>query len=112
MDCERAVNKVLRDLKQFELIKEDDEGQVRIHLTRLAVACLEEGLIESSNYKRKIVIQENSEHVQIGEEYLGIDNAAKELKIDRTVIERSIRFNRITKKGYYWKYKTNGTQTT
>ena len=56
------------------------------------------------DYKRKIIIQENSEHRQIGE-YLGIDNAAKELKMDRTVIERSIRFKRITKRGYYWKFK-------
>ena len=104
MEVERTVNKILRDLKTFQLIKPDDEGLVRIHLTRLGVACFEEGERQSSDYKRKIIIQENSEHRQIGE-YLGIDNAAKELKMDRTVIERSIRFKRITKRGYYWKFK-------
>ena len=104
MEVERCVNKILRDLKTFQLINPDDEGSVRIHLTRLAVACEEGGERKSSDYKRKIIIQEDSNHKQIGE-YLGIDNAAKELKIDKETIARSIRFKRLTKKGYYWKFK-------
>jgi hypothetical protein len=103
MDQEIAVNKVLRDLKQFQLIKPDDEGLVRLHLTRLAVACWEEG-DRASFYKIKAVSQYTKYGVFISN-HIGVKEASLKTGDKEKTIYEAIRNNRTTKSGNIWKYK-------
>jgi hypothetical protein len=100
MDRDRAVNKILRDLKQFELIKADDEGQVRIHLTRLAVACLEEG-INTGNKKKVIQYSKYKTKIQ---EFNSVIEAEQRTNEKATTIYEAIRMKHTTRKGFIWEY--------
>ena len=103
MEQELVVNKVLRDLKRFELIKEDDEGQVRVHLTRLAVACWEEGI---NSYHKKKVIQYSKYKVKI-QGFNSVEEAARKTEEKDKTIYEAIRTGYTTRKGYKWKYAEN-----
>jgi hypothetical protein len=100
MEIERAVNKVLLDLKQFELINPDDEGSVRIHLTRLAVSCWEEGI----RSREKILVQYTKYGIKI-KEFQGIDDAVLKTEEAKRTIYQSIKDEKATRRGFIWKWK-------
>jgi len=106
MNLDQAIAKVLRDLKQFELIKEDDEGLVRLHLQRLAVACWEEGKhgVKQYNNRQRAVEQFNMNGERLNE-FISIAEAVRKTGEGKNVIGLSIKFGRLTKKRHIWKYK-------
>jgi hypothetical protein len=104
MELERVVNKNLRDLKQFGLIKEDDEGQVRLHLNRLAVACWEEGAKSVFSHGEKEVEEYDTNGFKIND-YPSVTIAAKNNGVHKTTLYMAIWKEKPTKNGHSWKYK-------
>jgi hypothetical protein len=104
MDQYRAVSKVLRDLIQFGLIKEDDRGQARLHLDRLYTAGYDEGRKEIHvNHTKKVIrCDKNGEEL---ETYNTVIDAARKIKCGASGIYSAISRKTMTKNGYRWKYK-------
>ena len=100
------MNKVVRDLETFQLINPDDEGSVRIHLTRLAVACLEEGKRLMVNRGEKEVIEYDENNHEI-ETYPSGTIAARINGMDKTTLYTAIWEKRATRNGHLWKYAEN-----
>ena len=109
MEQDKAVNRVLRDLKQFDLIsktieKEVRSGEARVFLNALYVAGLEEGLRRiTANYKKTIILY-NEKDVPVAE-YESAAEAARVRKISVRSIYKAIFKKSISKNGYYWQYK-------
>jgi hypothetical protein len=104
MDQYRAVSKVLRDLIQFGLIKEDDRGQARLHLDRLFAAGYDEGSTLMINHNKKEVVECDKNNKEITS-YPSVTIAARKVKMDKTTIYKAIWDKRCTRDGHYWKYK-------
>jgi hypothetical protein len=106
MDQDRAVNKILRDLKQFELIKADDEGHIRLHLQRLYTAGWEEGNKRIfANFKKTIILY-NKYNEPIAE-YESAEEAARQTKCSVKGIYSAVYRKSVSRNGNYWKYKDN-----
>jgi hypothetical protein len=104
MDQYRAVSKVLRDLIQFGLIKEDDRGQARLHLDRLYTAGWEERNKVWVDKRSLSVIQCDKEGKLI-QEYHNVIIAARKSKYSRGTIYTSLKTGNPTNRGHIWKYK-------
>ncbi len=104
MNSEEVINKVLRDLRLFDIIPEEKCGEARPHLERLYTAAWEEGTTMKAKYNERAVEQYNCKGKKI-REYESLTDAAKKLKCHRITIYRSIKYNRLTLKGHYWKFK-------
>jgi len=110
MEQGRAVNKILRDMKQFELISKDATGEVRsgearVFLNALYVAGWEGAKHDTNNNCEKPVIQFDRTGKRITK-YPSVTIAAKELKCTRDGLYKAIRKGTPTKKGYIWIYET------
>ena len=104
MTQEVIINKILRDLKQFNLIKEDDSGIIKRHLEFLYGAAWNEGRKKTIYYSNKEVYQCDKEG-HILATYKSATDAAKQLKCTRETIYLAISEKRLTRKGHYWKHK-------
>ena len=103
MEQDRAVNKVLRDLVQFKLVKKDDEEQVRQHLNRLYVAGRSKKGLPIINGGKQVVCFDRNWNKIV--DYHNCEEASRELGVYISTIYRSIKYKRLTRKGHYWKYK-------
>jgi hypothetical protein len=108
MNQDLLINKVLRDLKQFGLINEEDSGKVKFHLNLLCTAIWEGARKELLNHNSKPVTQFNRKG-EIIAEYPSIKEAAKFNHCHRAVIDEAIACGRITEKGHIWKHKEHAT---
>jgi hypothetical protein len=104
MDIDLAVAKVLRDLKFFGYINDDDEGEIREHLHRLAVACWEEGHREIHN-NHAIKVVRCDLNGKVLETYNSVVEAAKKMDCKPSGIYFSIYRKSATRAGFRWKYK-------
>jgi hypothetical protein len=104
MDQYRAVAKVLKDLIQFGLIKEDDRGQVRLHLDRLYTAGWEEKNKAWADKRSISVIQCDKKGKPI-QEFHNVLIAARKAKYSRVTIYTSLKTGKPTQRGHIWKYK-------
>ena len=110
MDRDKAVNKVLRDMEQFDLISKDvagdvKSGEARFFLNALYVAGWEGAKHDSYNNCEKPVIQFDRTGKRIAR-YPSPTIAAKELKCTRDGLYKAIKKGTFTKKGYIWIYET------
>jgi len=104
MDQGRTVNKVLRDMKAFEIILEDKTGKARIFLNQIWVAGYE--------YYRKHEVTHNKRKVELHTldgtkiaEYDSIEEAAKDYGCRRDAIDTCLNGRtKRTKRGHIWKY--------
>ena len=104
MDQGRTVNKVLRDMKAFEIIPEDKAGEARIFLNQIWVAAWEQRTKELSAHHNKKVIQYNRRDQEIAR-FNTIAEAARANKCSRDVVDDSVTGRiRISRKGYYFRY--------
>ena len=104
MDQDRAVAMTMRTLIQFGLLKEDDKGYVREHLSRLYIAGLEEGVLSLVDHYKKEVIEYDADNQEI-RRYSSVTIAARKVKMDKTTLYKAIWDNRSTKNGHFWRYK-------
>jgi hypothetical protein len=104
MDQYRAVAKVLKDLIQFGLIKEDDRGQARLHLDRLFAAGYDEGNHKQYAAFKKTTILYRSDGKVLGE-WESAEEAARQNHCTVKSIYSSIRRTPKTRLSNYWKYK-------
>ena len=116
MDRERAVNKVLRDMKQWGLIASDEEGEVRsgdarFFLNALWVASYEGAIKQNSTrHTRKI-----TEFDREGNELQGFNSvieASKTLSIPRSTIGYTL-FGKTKRmrNGHYFRYTEEGNNS-
>ena len=113
MEQGKAVNKILRDMKMFGFIDENDEGEVRILLNALWVAGNELGNKEGhelvarrqTKHWDKLVIQFDKSGNRIAK-YSSVTEAANELKCTRDGLYKAITKRTPTKKGYIWMFET------
>ena len=104
MDQGRTVNKVLRDMKAFEIIPEDKAGEARIFLNQIWVAAWEQRTKELSAHHNKKVIQYNRRDQEIAR-FNTIAEAARANKCSRDVVDDSVTGRiKISRKGYYFRY--------
>ena len=107
MDREVCINKVLRDMKMFDIIHEDKEGEARIFLNALSVAVYEQRTKELLAHNKKRVIQYNKKDQEIAR-FSTIAEASRANKCSRDVIDDSVTGRiKVSRKGYYWKYAEN-----
>lgn len=102
MDNERAVNKILRDMKSIKLITEENGGYARVFLNALYVAGYEARAKEIGfRFQRKIelYIYDNPAGT-----FLGLEEAVIKSKDSGSTIKRALRYGIATKKGHIWKY--------
>jgi len=105
MDNERAVNKVLRDMKQIGLIVEENGGIARVFLNALFVAGLEEGKKKGYASNKKTVILYDKAGKEL-KRYESAEEAARQRKCGVRGIYNSIYRNAEIHHGNYWKYES------
>jgi hypothetical protein len=103
MNIDRTVNKTIRDLQSFHLIKEDVSGIIRKHLLWLAVACYEEGKRKHYAANKKTVIL--CHYDRILAEYESAEEAARQNKCSVKGIYSAIRRHSTSHNGNRWEYK-------
>jgi hypothetical protein len=103
MERDVIINKILRDLKAFELIKDDDCGHIRKHLELLYGAAWWEGRRSLGGHKR--VKLELYIYDIFKDSFDSEKEAVRISKDSEMTIKRSLRSGRATKKGHIWKYK-------
>ena len=102
---EFAVNIALQDLKVRGLIHAKDTDAVKMILDAVWVAGREyKKGIPALNGKR--VIQYDRQGNKIGD-FGSVAEACRELGLDRNAVERSIWYDRMTRRGHFWKYATD-----
>ena len=106
MDQERSVNKVLRDMKLFDLISKDITGEVRagearVFLDALWVAGYEHKTKVNACEKR--VIQEDRDH-KIIQEHPSMVVARRIVGMSKQGMINAIKNKLLTRKGYYFRY--------
>jgi hypothetical protein len=107
MEKDKVINKILRDLKQFELIKEEDSGRIRLHLELLYGAAWWEGrrsLGSHSAVKLELYIYD-----VLKDSFDSEKEAVQITKDSGSTIKRSLKSGVATKKGHIWKYKKEVT---
>jgi hypothetical protein len=108
MEKDRVVNKVIRDMKAFEILQEGKEGEARILVNAVWVAAHEHTIKELLAHNKKAVIQFNQEGQEMAS-YPSIIEAALANHCSRDVVDDSIT-GRVpfTRKGkYYFRYADN-----
>jgi hypothetical protein len=113
MEMEIAVNRILRDLKQFDLIAKDmagepKSGEVRIFLNALWVVAQDSKQKEMQAHHTRRVVQYSLDGTKLGE-YNSLEEAARAVgykgKYGRNIIGNSLSGrHKQTKKGHIWKY--------
>lgn len=103
MDQDKAVNRVLRDLKMLELIPEENAGKIRPYLQALFVAGWEKGRLEGFHNGDKPIGQFNKEGKLLNT-YHSQKEAARRTGFTQQGINYSMRMERPTKQGWVWKY--------
>lgn len=86
MDQERAVNKILRDMKLSGIATEGNEGLTRFFLNIAWVTGFEYFRRTELNHNKREIVQYNKDGVEIGR-YDSIEGAARQLKIGRGTID-------------------------
>jgi hypothetical protein len=111
MDQEKVVNRILRDLKQFDLIAKDitgepRTGEYRIFLNALWVAAWEEGIhsVKQYNNRQRAVEQLDINGKKLNE-FISIAEAVKKTGAGKNVIGKSVKFGTHTQKNHIWRYK-------
>lgn len=104
MDKDKAVNKIIRDLRQTGIIEEENIGIIRMHLGFLYTAGWDEGHHKSIYYNNKEVYQCDKDG-HILNSYKSATDAAKSLNCTRETIYIALAEKRMTRKGHYWKHK-------
>ena len=103
MDEDVIINKVLHDLKLFELIKEDDSGFIREHLEFLYGAAWDNGRKTLGHGSRAIELCDKNE--KIVNTFYSIEEAALKTQMTPDGVSKAIVRKSINKKGYHWRYK-------
>jgi hypothetical protein len=111
-----AINRILRDLKQWELISKDINGEVRsgearLFLNTLFVVGWEEGRKSITHYSERPVIQFDKTGKRIAD-YSSVTEAARKLKCTRDGLYKAIKAGSITHKGHIWVYADSPTSQT
>ncbi|MDX9913927.1 MAG: hypothetical protein RBS77_05090 [Candidatus Moranbacteria bacterium] len=105
MDRDRAINKVLRDLKMGGWVHEDDAGHVRYFLNALFVAGMEEQRhlqgMNNNCQKRVVVLNRHKEKI---DECSSVLEASQKYKLFETSVTRLLTNKKLSRKGYYFKY--------
>jgi hypothetical protein len=103
MDREVIINKILRDLKSFDLIKEDDSGHIKKHLEFLYGAAWWEGRRSGIGGHRKRQVE-----LYVYDIFKDSFNSEREAsnitKESESTIKRALRSGEATSKGHVWKY--------
>ncbi len=113
MEQERAVNKVLRDMKQCDLIAKDLQGEVRsgearFFLDLLFVAGMEHQKYiqgKNNNCQKKVEVF-NRNNVKVNA-FDSVADTAKGMGVLDTSISRLLANKKLSRKGYYFRYETN-----
>lgn len=103
MDNERAVNKVLRDMKSIGIIIEENGGIARVFLNALFVAGLEEGKRKGYAAFKKTVYYFDK-NGKLLSEYESAEEAARRNKVGVRGIYNSIYRSTKIHHRNYWKY--------
>lgn len=109
MNQERAINRILRDMKMAGLITTDESGDIRsgearFYLNALWVAALEEGKRKNYAAFKKTVVLLSKEGKVLGK-YESAEEAARQRKCGVRGIYNSIWRNADKHIGNYWKYE-------
>jgi hypothetical protein len=106
MDQDETVNKVLRDIKSTFKLTKGAIGVLRIHLSYIYAAGFDAGInFEKEKHLPNKEVYQCNRDGHIIKSFPSATKAAKQLHIDRTTIYLAIAEKRLTRKGYYWKYK-------
>lgn len=103
MEKDVIINRILRDLKAFELIKEDDSGFIREHLEFLYGAAWDNGRKTIGHGSRAIELCDKNEKVI--NSFYSIEDAALRTKRTPDGVFKALTRKSITKNGYHWRYK-------
>ena len=103
MEQDKAVNRVLRDLKLMGIIPEDIDGNLRPYLHALYVAGWESGYHESHQTTAKTIAQYNLEG-KLVQTYPSLANAVKRTGFSKNGILHSMTHNVPTRQKWTWKY--------
>jgi len=112
---QRAVNKVLRDMKMHGLITLDEYGEVRsgearFFLNALWVAGLEEGNRKQYAGFKKTVILYNTEGIEV-DRFESVAEASRRKHISIKTIYQALTRNSISRNGHYWRYAEKGNNS-
>lgn len=112
MDREIIINRVLRDMKQFELIAKDvvgdiREGEARFFLNVLYTAAWESRKKDYNISQERPVIQEDRDHKFL-KMYPSMVIARNVVGMSKTGMIDAIKYKKLTRKGYYFKYAEDG----
>lgn len=106
---EVIINKILRDLKQFELIPKDITGEFlpnelyRPFFNALFVAGWEEGK-RSLGIAQEIKIEQCDRQGKKIKEFDSILKAAKKVKCSDRLINRALKSGKPSRAGHIWRY--------
>ena len=108
MEQDKAINRVLRDIKQFDLIAKDilgevKSGEIRYFLNVLYVAGWEEGYRTINQHGNKTIGQYNKSGKLI-KTYKSLKEAARLSGFSVKGIYNSITRNKLMRQGWTWKY--------
>ena len=103
MEQDKAVNRVLRDLKLMGIIPEDIDGNLRPYLHALYVAGWEQGYKEINQHGNKTIGQYD-QHGKLVKTYKSREEAARLTGFTENGIYKSMMRNTPMKQGWTWKY--------
>ena len=107
MDQEKAVNRMLRDLKMFGLLVQDTANDVRPYLNAMYVAGWEQGWLDAHQTTAKAIGQYNIEGKLIAT-YPSLKIACRRTGFSKSGIQHSIKNNIPTRQRWYWKFLVEG----
>ena len=104
MEKEVLIKRVLRDMKLFGIIYEEDFDDAEFFMNAIYVAAQEHKTKELLAHNKRKVLQYNRENRLIGT-FESITEAAAENKCNRDVIDDSISGRaHFTRRGHYFRY--------
>jgi hypothetical protein len=103
MNQEIVINRILRDLKLFELITEDTNGEFKPYLNAIFVAGWEQGWLDAHQTTAKAIGQYNLEGKLIAT-YPSLKAACKRTGFSKSGIQHSMKNNVPTRQRWVWKY--------
>lgn len=103
MEQDKAVNRILRDMKLMNIIPEDTDGSIRPYLNALFVAGWEKGYLESHQTTAKTIGQYNLTGKLIAT-YPSLKDACKKTGFSKNGILHSMTHNVPTRQKWTWKY--------
>ena len=104
MEKDKVINKVARDLREAEIIGEEDAPLVKAHLNLIWTAGWEDRNKVFSD-KRSLPVCQLNENKKLMLEFHNIQIAARKAKYSRGTIYTAIKSGEKTRRGHYWVYK-------